>query len=57
MTRCTANPDQLDGEGGPRLHDHTQALLEAFDLNEVWDAYRIVGNLIVSVCMTLTAAD
>jgi len=51
MGRCTANPKRLDGQGGPHSHAHTHALLQAFDLNEMWDAYGIVGDLIVSVFM------
>ena len=47
--RCTANTDQLDADGAAHSHVHMQALLEAFDLNEVWDAYGIVGDLIISI--------
>jgi len=53
MARCTANPDQLDADGAARSHVHMEALLEAFDLDEVWDAYGIVGDLIVSILSNL----
>lgn len=56
LSRCTASPDNLDGEGGLRSRVHTDVLLEsaAIDLKELWDDYGIVGDLIVrfSPCFT-----
>ncbi len=48
--RCTAYPDDLDGDiTGRRSHEHTCALLDAFDLKTLWDEYGVVGDLVVSV--------
>lgn len=51
--RCTAPHDDLDGDiGGPRSHAHTDALLSSgtITLQEAWDSYGIVGELLVSKC-------
>jgi hypothetical protein len=45
--RCTTNPDNLDVTSGWQCHEHTDALLEALTLKELWDKYGIVGDLLV----------
>lgn len=51
---CTARVDDLDNTQGTdvtrRCHEHTDALLEAFTLKELWDDYGIVGDVVVSTC-------
>jgi hypothetical protein len=51
--RCTARPEDLDGEGGRRSHEHTDALLDLLDLKMLWDDYGIVGDIIVSRIVNL----
>lgn len=46
--RCTALQTDLDGGGVRRSHEHTDQLLQVFDLKTLWDDYGIVGDLIVS---------
>jgi Plavaka transposase len=48
-TSCTASPDNLDEPSGRRSHEHTDVLLEACSLHELWDNYGIVGDVIVSI--------
>jgi len=48
--RCTAPHNDLDGGvGGPRSHVHTSTLLSSgtITLQELWDDYGIVGDLLV----------
>lgn len=46
--RCTASPKDLDGgDSIPRCEEHTEMLVQAFALGELWDAYGIVGDIIV----------
>ncbi|PSR97180.1 hypothetical protein PHLCEN_2v4358 [Hermanssonia centrifuga] len=40
-------PDKLHSNGTRRTHQHTRRLLDAFDLNTLWDDYGVVGDLIV----------
>ena len=47
--RCTANADNLDAPAGRQCHEHTDTLLEAFTLKELWDEYGIVGDLLVGI--------
>ncbi|KAJ7240897.1 hypothetical protein C8J57DRAFT_1561882 [Mycena rebaudengoi] len=44
--RCTASNKDLDGEGGRRSHDHTDALFDAFDHKTLWDDYGIIPDVI-----------
>ena len=46
--RYTTHADNLDTPAGQQLHEHTDTLLEAFTLKELWDEYGIVGDLLVS---------
>lgn len=46
--KCTALPDDLDAPSGRRSHAHTETLLGSLNLQELWDNYGIVGDLIVS---------
>ncbi|KAG6905454.1 hypothetical protein DXG01_002588 [Tephrocybe rancida] len=46
ITQC-APPGDLDGPvGGCRTHEHTARLLEGCTLEQLWDDYGIVGDLI-----------
>lgn len=52
--RCTAHVDDLDGgEAGRRSHEHTDTLLEAFNLKVLWDDYGIVGDIVVSLLLLI----
>ncbi|KAF8806880.1 hypothetical protein BYT27DRAFT_7223998 [Phlegmacium glaucopus] len=49
--RCTAPATNLDGEiedAIQRSHDHTKALHDAFNgnLKELWEGYRIIGDIV-----------
>ncbi|GLB41297.1 hypothetical protein LshimejAT787_0905120 [Lyophyllum shimeji] len=44
--KCTGKPDDLDGGGIPRSHEHTSLLLETFTLKDLWESYGIVGDLV-----------
>ncbi|KAJ7159107.1 hypothetical protein C8R43DRAFT_1124740 [Mycena crocata] len=44
--RCLSPPDDLDRPSARRSHEHTDALLEACTLKELWDDFGIVGDLI-----------
>ena len=50
--RCTAKKSDLDGDltGIARSHEHTDICINTFDgdLDILWDAYGIIGNIIVS---------
>lgn len=47
--RCTAPSDGLDSDEYPRRsHEHTRALLNAFDPRTLWDEYGVVSDVIVS---------
>ncbi|THH14956.1 hypothetical protein EUX98_g9537, partial [Antrodiella citrinella] len=45
---CPKERTKLDepGEGGKRSREHTELLLEAFDLITLWDDYGVVGDLV-----------
>ena len=50
VSRCTARVDGLDDEiCGRRSREHTDMLVEAFELGVLWDEYGLVGDVIVSV--------
>ena len=49
MSRCTAQASGLDDEiCGRRSHEHTDMLVEAFELGTLWDEYGLVGDVVVS---------
>jgi hypothetical protein len=48
--RGTAAANNLDEHCGRRSHEHTNALLEQYDLKMLWEDYGIVGDVIVSFC-------
>ena len=48
IVRCTTTPKDLDkGDSIPRCEEHTKMLVQAFELGDLWDAYGIVGDIIV----------
>jgi hypothetical protein len=52
ILRCTALPTSLDAMGAvPRTHVHTDVLVNGrgIELQELWDDYGIVGDIIVSL--------
>ncbi|KAF7344723.1 hypothetical protein MVEN_01633000 [Mycena venus] len=44
--RCTASNKDLDGEGGRRTQEHTEALLDVFDHKRLWDDYGIISDVL-----------
>ncbi|KAJ6582258.1 hypothetical protein B0H19DRAFT_1207698 [Mycena capillaripes] len=44
--RCTASNKDLDGEGGRRTQEHTEALFDVFDHKRLWDDYGIIGDVL-----------
>ena len=46
-TRCTATPDNLEGESIPRCREHTEELVRLFELDVLWDEYGLVGDIVV----------
>jgi hypothetical protein len=56
--RCTAYPDHLDDTPTAvlRSHEHTDLCVQALDgnLGKLWDAYGIVGDLIVSAYLSVS---
>lgn len=44
---CTARPDNLDGPSFRRTSEHTEALVAAFDLQDLWDEFGVVGDIVV----------
>jgi hypothetical protein len=48
LSRCTAPADGLDeGTYGRRSRDHTEMLVEEFELGVLWDEYGLVGDVVV----------
>ena len=46
--RCTAPSSDLDGSlAGRRSHEHTECAIDACTLQDLWNNYGIVGDLIV----------
>lgn len=45
--RCNARWDNLDGEGGRRIHELSLALLDTLDKKALWDDYGIVSEIMV----------
>ena len=49
--RCTASPKDLDqGDSILRREEHTEMLIQAFELGNLWDVYGIVGDVVVHSC-------
>ena len=49
LFRCTAPANDLDnGEYGRRSREHTDMLVEEFELGVLWDQYGLVGDVVVS---------
>ena len=46
--RCTADKKNLDGKGVWQSHEHTQLLMDAFNVKTLWDDHGVVGNILVS---------
>ncbi|KAJ7693798.1 hypothetical protein B0H14DRAFT_2173882, partial [Mycena olivaceomarginata] len=44
--RCTASNRDLDGHGGRRSQQHTEALFEAFSHKTLWDDYGIIPDVL-----------
>lgn len=40
-------PNNLEGESIRRCKEHTEALVEDFELGVLWDEYGIVGDIVV----------
>ena len=49
LSRCTANQTDLDGKGGRRSCDHTELLVNTFELGTLWDEYGLVSDIIVCI--------
>ncbi|KAG1876353.1 hypothetical protein F4604DRAFT_1880643 [Suillus subluteus] len=46
QSTCTVPADSLnDGTYGQRSHDHTEVLVEEFELGVLWDEYGLVGDI------------
>ncbi|KAH7904691.1 hypothetical protein BJ138DRAFT_1236212 [Hygrophoropsis aurantiaca] len=43
--KCQAPPDQLADEGPPQFREHTEALLETFGADDLWNTFGIVGDV------------
>ena len=53
IVRCTASPKDLDGgDSIPQCEEHTKMRVQVFALGDLWDAYGMVGNIIVSFFYT-----
>jgi hypothetical protein len=46
-SRCTALPKDLDGQSTRRCREHTGFLAEHLELQDLWDNYGVVGDVIV----------
>lgn len=47
MGRCTALPNNLDGQGGPRSQAHREKVMQSMTLKQMWQFYGIVGDVVV----------
>ena len=48
ISRCQATPENFDRAGTPRFREHTRKLVETFDPGTLWDAFGVIGDVIVS---------
>ena len=53
IVRCTARPEDLDGEGGRRSCEHTELLVSELELGVLWDEYGLVGDVVVHITVFL----
>jgi hypothetical protein len=53
FSRCTAKRTDLDGGGGRRSREHTELLVNEFELGTLWDEYGLVGDIIVHVVLAV----
>lgn len=54
LARCTAPSNDLDSQRHlRRSREHTEMLSGEFELGILWDEYGIVGNIIVSLFITV----
>ena len=56
--RCLAPANDLDNpafQNNPRTLEHTQTILENLELGELWDAYGLVGDIVVSTTFPINA--
>jgi hypothetical protein len=48
-TRCNTQPHDFDNPRLRRCQEHTEALVEALELGELWDNYGLVGDIVVRI--------
>jgi len=51
--RCLSLWENLDADSLARCREHTEALVEEFDVDILWDQYSIIGQLIVCFLLHL----
>ncbi len=49
--RCTADRENLDEGGLPRTLEYAEALVQAYDAQDLWDDFGMVRDLVVSASM------
>ena len=49
LTRCTAKPEDLEGPSILRRCEHTEMIVDAFELGDLWYDYGVVGDIVVSI--------
>jgi hypothetical protein len=47
--RCSARPDDLDGESTRRTRQHSDAIVEELELGILWHEYGLVGDIVVRI--------
>ena len=47
--RCSANPEDLDGESTWRTRQHSDAIVEELELGVLWHEYGLVGDIVVCI--------
>ena len=47
--RCTADRKNLDGGGVRRSHEHTQLLMDTFNVKTLWDDHGVVADILLSL--------
>ena len=51
--RCTAMPDDLDGEHGRRTRKFTETILDTLGSKMLWDEYGIDSNILVCKLLSI----
>ena len=46
--RCTADRKDLDGGSVRWSHEHTQFLMDTFNMKTLWDDHGVVGDILIS---------